>query len=192
MNFQNYYNVEFPIYKNNKNSLKVLEANITSTTVAKYIIKNSNEEYFEKMNTLLSFKMFLTIPIEKITKTFTIENIIEEFKKYLKNSPKIYKIIFNQDYKRNDDFIKCFFVLLDDEVYTVIFPFISVDWNSYLKILRDFASESHPIEIKSYYKLPHGEERLKNYSETELLKFILHVIPREHMTLKFIGRSNSA
>ena len=207
--FKTYYNTPISIYEveNNKayssgscNKLQTITQNIINIYQVINLIKNINSQYYEVVNNGQSFKLFLQIDTNKLTKSFTIRIIIDEFIKYLSSS-KITKIVFNQDYKPMSTLINTHEILINRNRCYVIFPYITTNWKHYNIILNKFMSNEHPIVITPIYYLPYiipknkqeceppgetnGQRPLFEPPGETIFRYIIHAIPREHVDVKY-------
>lgn len=185
--FDLYYNSPITIYEIEDNGKKTITQNIIDIYKVSECISKPNNIYYEVINNGHAFKLFLLIDTNKFAKvatnTFTLSSIINEFIKFLSSS-KITKIVFNQDYKPMDLLLNTYEIFINMNRCYVIFPYITTNWKQYNIILNKFMSNEHPILITSKYYIPYITHKDNQRMET-LFKYIIHVIPREHIDIKY-------
>ena len=181
--FDLYYNTPITIYEIEDNEKKTITQNIIDIYKVSECVSKPNNVYYEVINNGRAFKLFLLINTNKLSKSFTLSSIINEFIKFLSSS-KITKIVFNQDYKPMDLLLNTYEIFINMNRCYIIFPYITTNWKQYNIIINKFMSNEHPILITSKYYIPYITHKDKQRMET-LFKYIIHVIPREHIDIKY-------
>ena len=158
--------------------------------LADIINKHDQQTYYEKINDGRLFKLFLQIDMSKLTSAFKIKNIVDEFKKFISSSNDITKILFNQDYNIMQSLIDKYEVINNNKYCYIVFPYITIDWDNYIRLINMFKSNKHPIIISSTYYLPYLNAISSIDLLTNMALFIIHAIPREHLHIKLTKPRN--
>ena len=166
-----FYNKFVPLFINNRLQ------NISIGDIIKQIDK---KKIYEDITTGQSFKLFLEFDSKRLSRVFTLKYIIDEFIKYIQSSPNIIKISFN-DFVQDNKHMNTYKIIynFDKQCYYVVFPWLTINWDDYVKIINSFKSVEHPVNLPRVYYV----QLIKNDKLDQ--DIILRIIPKNHLHITY-------